>query len=132
MIGLDTNVLVRYIVQDEPAQSAAATSVIESLTEESPGFVSLVAVLEVDWVLRRIYQLSRERALAVLRRLLDSVEIIVQDAELLRRVISQPGGAELADAMASELGRRAGCEHTLTFDRRAARSLGGMKLLRVR
>jgi predicted nucleic-acid-binding protein len=132
MIGLDTNVLVRYIVQDEPAQSAAATSVIESLTEESPGFVSLVAVLEVDWVLRRSYQLSGERALAVLRRLLDSVEIVVQDADLLRRVISRPVGTELADAVTSELGRRAGCEHTLTFDRRAARTLEGMKLLRAR
>jgi predicted nucleic-acid-binding protein len=132
VIGLDTNVLVRYIVQDEPAQSAAATSVIESLTEESPGFVSLVAVLEVNWVLRRGYQLPRERALAVLRRLLDSVEIVVQEAELLRRVLSQPGGAELADGVTSELGRRAGCEHTVTFDRRAARALDGMKLLTVR
>lgn len=132
MIGLDTNVLVRYIVQDEPAQSAAATSVIESLTEESPGFVSLVAVLELNWVLRRGYHLSRERVLAVLRRLLDSVEVVVQEAELLRRLLSQPGDAELADAMASELGRRAGCEHTLTFDRRAARALAGMKLLKVR
>ena len=132
MIGLDTNVLVRYIAQDEPAQSAAATAVIESLTEESPGFVSLVAVLELDWVLRRRYQLSRERALAVLRRLLDSVEIVVQEAELLRRMLSRPSGAELADAMASELGRKAGCEHTLTFDRRAARTLEGMKLLKVR
>jgi predicted nucleic-acid-binding protein len=132
MIGLDTNVLVRYIVQDEPAQSAAATSMIESLTEESPGFVSLVAVLELNWVLRRGYHLSRERVLAVLRRLLDSVEVVVQEAELLRRLLSQPGDAELADAMASELGRRAGCEHTLTFDRRAARALAGMKLLKVR
>jgi predicted nucleic-acid-binding protein len=132
MIGLDTNVLVRYIVQDEPAQSAAATSMIESLTEESPGFVSLVAVLELNWVLRRGYHLSRERVLAVLRRLLDSVEVVVQEAELLRRLLSQPGDAELADAMASELGRRAGCEHTLTFDGRAARALAGMKLLKVR
>src|SRR6516165_10644163 len=59
MIGLDTNVLLRYIVQDDPAQSARASEILEEqLTEQEPGFVSLVTILEIVWVLRSLYKQS--------------------------------------------------------------------------
>jgi len=133
MIGLDTNVLVRYIAQDHPQQSASATRLIESLTEDSPGFVSLVAVVELHWVLRRRYGVSRKDSTAVLRRLLDAAELVVQDSELLRRVLSRLGGTvDLPDALVAELGTRAGCQHTLTFDRRAAGALDELVLLSSR
>ena len=52
MIGLDTNVIVRYVVQDDPRQSAAATRLMEkTLSAENPGFVAVVTLCEVAWVL---------------------------------------------------------------------------------
>ena len=51
MIGLDTNVLVRYIMQDDPEQSPKATELIESLTGENPGYITMVSVIELYWVL---------------------------------------------------------------------------------
>jgi predicted nucleic-acid-binding protein len=59
VIGLDTNVVIRYLAQDEPDQAAAATGVIERLTEDDPGFLSVVTVVEVHRVLRRAYRLAR-------------------------------------------------------------------------
>ena len=55
MIGLDSNVIVRYIAQDDPVQSRKATRLIESLTADEPGYVSLVSVVELAWVLTGCY-----------------------------------------------------------------------------
>jgi predicted nucleic-acid-binding protein len=65
MIGLDTNVLVRYLAQDDAVQSRQATQIIErQLTEESPGFISLVTMIETVWVLDRVYGLSNREIAA--------------------------------------------------------------------
>ena len=61
MIGLDTNVLVRYIMQDEPGQSAKATRLIESLEVDRPGFISLVSIVELYWVLTSCYDLTNDQ-----------------------------------------------------------------------
>lgn len=129
MIGLDTNVLVRYLAQDHPEQSRVAGDLIESLTEESPGFVSLITVIEVDWVLRRRYEVTPSESDPVIRRLLDSAELVIEESDVLRRALARRGRADLADAVVCELGARAGCRHTVTLDRKAARSLDGMVLL---
>ena len=71
MIGLDTNVLVRYLMQDDAKQAAKATRLMESLTVEVPGFVSIVSVVELGWVLTSAYGLTRsqlEQALEALLR----------------------------------------------------------------
>src|SRR5947209_6196288 len=61
MIGLDTNVLLRYLAQDDPVQSPRATVIVtRRLTEQEPGFVSLVTILEVVWVLKSLYKRSRQ------------------------------------------------------------------------
>ena len=71
MIGLDTNVLVRYLTQDDKAQAAAATRFIEkTLTPETPGFISLVALVEVVWVLETCYHCTRQDIAAIIERLL--------------------------------------------------------------
>ena len=67
--GLDTNVLVRYIMQDEPAQSAKATALIESLTAADPGFIPLVCVVELYWVLTSCYTLSDSQVVSALEAL---------------------------------------------------------------
>lgn len=129
MIGLDTNVLVRYVAQDEPEQSARATELIEGLDEDDPGFVSTVALVELHWVLRRAYQTTRAEAAAIVRGLLDSREILVQDADVVRRALAQVSGdVDFPDAVISEAGGAAGCAHTVTFDHQASR-LRGMTLV---
>ena len=122
MIGLDTNVLVRYIAQDGTAQAAAATNIIDGLDDEHQGFVSLVVIAELTWVFRRAYGADDKTIAGIIRTLLDSMEISVQDADAVRRALDRTtGSSEFTDALIAELGDQAGCVHTATFDRVAAR-----------
>ena len=126
MIGLDTNILVRYIAQDDPKQSPRATRLIESLTAESPGYVSVVSVVELVWVLTACYASSKNEICTVLETLLRTQEIIVADAETIWKVlrIFKIGKADFADCLIERTGDAAGCECTMTFDRDAARDCG--------
>ncbi|MHB1713238.1 MAG: PIN domain-containing protein [Acidimicrobiales bacterium] len=121
MIGLDTNVLVRYVTQDDPEQSRHATTLIESLDEGAPGFVSVVALVELHWVLRRAYKVSRRDTATVIRKLLDARELVVQEADAARRALAcLRDDIDFSDALIGELGTLAGCSYTATFDRTAS------------
>jgi len=129
VIGLGTNVVVRYLVQDEPDQSAMASTVIDALTGNDPGFCSLVTVVELYWVLRRAYKVSAGRCSELVEGLLDARELRVdQDAIVRAALAASRDGPDFADAIIAELGRAAGCKHTVTFDQRAAQ-LDQMQLL---
>jgi predicted nucleic-acid-binding protein len=130
MIGLDTNILVRYLTQDDPAQSAQATRIIErKLTEENPGFISIVAMVETVWVLDRAYGLATHEIAAAVERMLQTDVFVVQsEQEVFTAVIAlKQGRGSFADAIIAALGARAGCFYTLTFDHKARR-LAGFKL----
>jgi len=127
MIGLDTNILVRYLVQDDPIQSAKATEIMERrLTEDSPGFVSIVAMVETVWVLERAYGLAnREIAAAVERMLQTEVLVVENEQEVFTAMVAlKQGRGSFADGLIAELGTRAGCVRTLTFDQKAVRLRG--------
>lgn len=129
MIGLDTNVLVRYFTQDDAAQSARANKIIERLSESDPGFVTLIALAETWWVLRGAYRADRPTVTAILTGLIDSKEIIVEHAETVRRSLHRTErGADFADSLIQERGVDAGCERTVTLDAKAAKR-AGMELL---
>jgi len=129
VIGLDTDVLVRYLVQDDESQAAAATELIDGFTAADPGFVSMVTFVELSWVLLRGCRLDRPEVLAALGTLLTATDLVVEQASVLRQALrATRRGADLADAVIAECGRRAGCDQTSTFDRRAARD-SGMTLL---
>lgn len=129
MIGLDTNVVVRYVVQDDAIQAARATRIFEGLTESNKGFLSTVTMVEVDWVLRGAYGADRSSAAAVLQGLLESREIDLERPDAVRRALTRVAqGADFADALISALCQDAGCQQTMTFDRAAARSTG-MRLI---
>lgn len=83
MIGLDTNVLVRYVTQDDPVQSPKASELIESLTAFAPGFVSLVSVVELVWVLQSCYQSAKGDVVTVLETLLRTRELTIEHAEII-------------------------------------------------
>jgi predicted nucleic-acid-binding protein len=126
MIGLDTNVLIRYLTQDDPVQSAKAREILERrLTPKDPGFVSVVAMVETVWVLDRAYGLrAQEIATAVERLLQVEVLAIENEQEVFTAMVALKGRGSFADALIAELGARAGCTRTLTFDQKALRLSG--------
>jgi predicted nucleic-acid-binding protein len=131
MIGLDTNILVRYLTQDDPVQSAKATEILERrLTLKNPGFVSVVAMVETVWVLDRAYGLTaQEIARAVERMLQVEVLVIENEQEVFSAMVAlKQRHGSFADALITELGTRAGCTRTLTFDRKAT-CLPGFQLV---
>lgn len=125
MIGLDTNVLVRYVTQDDPEQSARATTLVEGLSEGDPAFVATVVLVELHWVLRRAYGVGREEADRVVATLAQTRELRMEDPDVVRAALRRAGeGAELPDAVIAETGARAGCTAVLTFDAKASRRAG--------
>ena len=124
MIGLDTNVLVRYLTQDDPVQSPRATRIIEQqFTEDRPGFISLVTIAETVWVLDRVYELSELGIAQAVERILQADTLIVQNEQevFTATVILRTGAGSFSDALIGAVGSWAGCSSTLTFDKRAAR-----------
>jgi predicted nucleic-acid-binding protein len=129
MIGIDSSVLVRYFAMDDAKQSPVAARLIDSLTPEEPGFVSVVTLVETLWVLRRSYRTSAESLVEIARGLTQSETIEVQHADAVRRAIAAaPTGYDLPDALIAILGVQAGCSKTVTFDRNAG-NIPGMEVL---
>ena len=127
MIGLDTNVLLRYVLQDEPTQSARAAKIIEGLvSRENPGFVSVVTLAEMAWVLKSVYRFGNAAIAAVVERLLSLHAMIIEcENEVYGAMVAvREGRGSFADALIGALGARAGCLYTLTFDRGALRLPG--------
>jgi len=132
MIGLDTNVLLRYITQDDPKQSQRATEMIENrLTEEAPGFISLVTILEVVWVLKSIYKRSRQEVANDIEMLLAADTLEIQnEQEVYNAVIClRNGTGAFEDALIGALSVWRGCSVTLTFDEGASKRLPQFELL---
>ena len=127
MIGLDTNILVRYLTQDDPLQSGKATDLIERrLTEEAPGFVSVVAMAEIAWVLERAYHLADADIAEAIERILQADALVVESEQevFIAMTALQEGRGTFADALIGALADRAGCSGTLTFGRTALRLPG--------
>jgi predicted nucleic-acid-binding protein len=131
MIGLDTNVVVRYLTHDDPAQTTAAVRVIDALSQDSPGFLSLIVIAELVWVLEVSYRFKKNEIERVLDTLLRSKELVIEQAEIVWQALRKfsASRADFADCLIERCGHAAECPYTVTFDRNAA-SAAGMKLLR--
>jgi predicted nucleic-acid-binding protein len=131
MIGLDTNVLVRYLAQDDRIQSPIATRFLEgSLTMDEPGFVATVVLAELVWVFESNYQLGREQVANLLDGLLRANQLKFQDPDSAIQALRdfRTSKADYVDCLIQRLGSVAGCSQTMTFDRAASR-INGMQLL---
>lgn len=131
MIGLDTNVLVRYVAQDDPKQSAKATRLIESLTPASPGFVALVSVVELVWVLQSCYDSAKSEIVVVLETLLRTRELTVENSDIVWQALRSysQANADFADCLIERSAHAAGCEHIVTFDSKAAKTARMQRLV---
>lgn len=130
MIGLDTNVLLRYFLNDDPVQSPLARRLMGSLTSTDPGWVGLPVVLEFVWVLTGKNRAQRGSIAAIIEQLLAQDIVIVEKAEVValaaRRFRFSRAG--FADCLIAASAKAAGCSRTVTFDRIGARD-AGMELI---
>lgn len=120
MIGLDTNVLVRYLVQDDAAQARAAASAIEGAASRGEGlFLPAVTLCELVWVLESAYQRPRAVIAAALEQIARTGDFTLEHADHVRAAVTayKTTSADFADALVGRINEAAGCEHTVTFDR---------------
>ena len=125
MFALDTNVIVRYIAQDDPAQSAAATRIFEDIiSDKNHGFITSIALCETLWVLSRAYGQPREKLVEVIEALLkaDNLELEHRDLVWSAKEDFRNGNADFSDYLIARIGKAQGASTTLSFDRNALKS----------
>ena len=122
MIALDTNVLVRFLVNDDLQQAKAARALLARLTPERPGFVCREVAVETVWVLERAYGFSRDRIAAALEELVSADALFFEaGGDIIRAAYGyRGGGAGFSDRMIAAAARRSGADALYTFDRRLA------------
>ena len=132
MIGVDTNVVLRLIVEDDAEQSRRAAKFVEShCTSDSPGFINRITLCETIWVLKSGHGYDRGKIAAAIKRITETVYFVVEDREHVQRALDrfERAAIDFADALVAEVNRAHGCDSTATFDRKAAR-LDGFVLVR--
>ncbi|MGI9301134.1 MAG: PIN domain-containing protein [Gammaproteobacteria bacterium] len=120
MIGLDTNVLVRYLAQDDRRQALLANRVIEAeCTAEEPGFISHVVLCELTWVLKGSYKTSKPLIVKALRQLLETKQLTTQEPQVIWQALAfyEHTNVDFADAVMVVINGLHGCSKTVTFDR---------------
>lgn len=130
MIGVDTNVLVRFLTGNDASQHSAVMSFFAARTAAEPAYIGAVTLAETVWVLRRRYGLPVDEIVESLAMIIDSDDFVVEGREAVDAARSgtiKP--SQLTDCLVALLNERAGCSRTLTFDRSAARVVPSMELL---
>ncbi|HME83523.1 MAG TPA: type II toxin-antitoxin system VapC family toxin [Roseiarcus sp.] len=121
MLAVDTNIVIRYLVKDDDAQSARARDVVRS----GPIFLSPTVVLECEWVLRTLYGFSRSEVVRALEALCGTPDVSVGEAAAVKRAFQLAElGVDFADAL--HLAQAGDCEAFVTFDKRLARKAKGL------
>ena len=121
MIGIDTNVLVRYLVQDDPEQSAQSTLLIEQECNlSSPGYLSNIVLCELVWVLTGAYKYDKNLVIEVMEQILVTAEFLVENENVVRKAINdyKIGSADFSDYLTVNNNQQSGCTKTYTFDRK--------------
>ncbi|HET9029471.1 MAG TPA: type II toxin-antitoxin system VapC family toxin [Candidatus Aquilonibacter sp.] len=131
LIGLDTNVVIRLLVDDEPGQAERAQRVLDERTSaQDPAFIDLLVIAETFWALDRVYKVPRPKIGAAIRELLNANNVTVEHADDVRIALEAlDHGADFADALVAARNQRAGCTTTVTFDDRAAKRLASFELI---
>ena len=123
MIALDTNVLARYIVRDDPRQTATATGLIESMcTKDEPGIITITVLCELVWVLDCGYKYDRPLIANTIKRILSSDDLLVEQSELAWQALNlyMSGKADFADYVIGLSGKELNAKTTYTFDKKTS------------
>ena len=125
MIGLDTNILIRYITQDDAAQAQRAGRLVSSFSYAEPGFISTATVLELVWVLDSFYGFTDQNIASAIEHVLATDTFLVEnERDVFDAMHALRNGLDFADALIAASGTRVGCAQTLTFDKKALRIPG--------
>ena len=126
MIGLDTNILVRYFIKDDPQQTRLAVNLIFSLSPSEPGWIGVAIFMELDWVLNNVLKVKKDRVVEIFDTLLASRELVVENMETVREALQlyRFRNTDFSDCLIAASAKAAGCSRTVTFDHRAARDAG--------
>lgn len=130
MIGLDTNVIVRYLTNDDPEQFKLAENILETeLNSHNQGFISLIVLIETVWVLKSCYQQDKDSLIHIIESLLTTKQIYIEKSDYAFRALRlwQKGNGDYSDALITIISNENNCEYILTFDKKATSV--GMKLL---
>lgn len=124
MIGLDTNLLVRYITQDGPEAETATRHLEKVCTSDDPGFISLICACELVWVLDRAYGYQRTQIADILTALIETNQFEIESVEFVWRALNdyRAGPADFSDYLMGHICKHHGAAPVHTFDRKAARS----------
>lgn len=125
MKGLDTNVLVRYLTQDDVAQSSRANRLIaDAVSRDEDLYLSTVVLCELVWVIRGAYRFGKSQVLRVLTQVLDTAQFSIEDPDACRRALTEyaEGSGDFSDYLVGIRNQRAGCSVTATFDRKLRQS----------
>src|ERR1700746_159135 len=111
MIGLDTNIVVRYLTHDDPAQTARAIKLFASLSADDPGFLSLIVLVESVWVLERSYAFRKDEIVRVVETFLRGREVVVEQSELVSQALQSfnATGVDFSDCLIERCGHAAEC-----------------------
>ena len=127
MRGIDTNVLIRYLVQDHVAQAKSATTFIEQhCTADDPGFIGHIVFCELAWVLESNYAQSRMQVATIIEELLQVVQMQAQEPEIIWRALNdyKKSNVDFPDHLLARINESSGCDTTFTFDKKAAKQIG--------
>ena len=131
IIGVDTNILLRALLNEDPVQSPKARAFLSTLSEDSPGYVGATALAEIHWVLTKRYKIPKAEHISTLRLLLNLPALEFESFEATLRALDsyEKSNADFPDAFLAERNLDIGCLKTVTFDKRAAARIPGMELL---
>lgn len=125
MIGLDTNILLRYLTQDDAKQAKRATEIFErQISEENRGFITTVVLVETCWALGRFYKVEVEGIETMIDRFLVAPSVEFEHREEIWKALrlSRAGTIDFVDALIGLVGESHGCKYTLTFDKKAVKN----------
>ncbi|PLP99697.1 PIN domain-containing protein [Cupriavidus pauculus] len=129
MIGLDTNILVRYFARDDPVLTPVADALLDSLSDRTREFVPIVFLAELIWTMDKRYEADPPELIDIVEYLIRSSDLVLESQAVVKSALRlfESTYSDFADCLIERSCRSAGCRHTATFDRKAARAIG-MKL----
>ena len=122
MIGIDTNLLIRHLTQDDPDQAERASAVIEQVCSvEEPGYINRIVICEIVWVLERAYRYDRTVIAACIETILRTADLRVENEKAVWTALTAyQQGYDFADVLIGTTNHMAGAGQTYTFDKKAA------------
>lgn len=126
MIGLDTNILVRYFTRDDPIQTPVADALLDSLSDRRRGYVPTIVLAELVWTMDKRYGAGQPELVEIIEHLIESSDLVLESLAVVKSALRlfTSTSSDFADCLIHRSCHGAGCHHTATFDRKAARAIG--------